>query len=140
MISYYGFLQLIKDLPNILKHFIQKIFRGYSDQDLWALDTTMKKFILPRLKAFKKMNRYGIPILDKEMSVVEMHQGRSAEQMEEEVKTWESYLDLMIKAFELELQDIEDWTGSSKPLTQEDYILIEKGKALFHKYFDDLWD
>jgi hypothetical protein len=140
MITYYRLLQLLKDTPISIKHLLQKLFRGYSDQELWSLDTTMKKFILPRLKAFKKMNRYGVPLLAKNMSIEEMHQSRSVEQLEEECETWENYLDLMIKALELDLQDIEDWSGSSKPLTMDDYKIIEKGNALFHKYFEDLWD
>ena len=32
----------------------QRIERGFDDTELWNLDTTLLKFLLPRLKEFKK--------------------------------------------------------------------------------------
>ena len=38
----------------------QRLERGFDETELWNLDTTILKFILPRLKAFKETN-YGYP-------------------------------------------------------------------------------
>ena len=37
-----------------VKWICQKISRGYSDEDLFSLDDTISRFILPRLKAFRE--------------------------------------------------------------------------------------
>ena len=34
---------------------VQKITRGFSDDELWSLDYTCAKWLLPRLKEFKKI-------------------------------------------------------------------------------------
>lgn len=39
----------------------QKIRYGVSDQECWCLADTIARYTLPRLKHFKKMNRYGYP-------------------------------------------------------------------------------
>jgi hypothetical protein len=39
----------------------QKIRYGVSDQECWCLADTIARHTLPRLKHFKKMNRYGYP-------------------------------------------------------------------------------
>ena len=38
----------------------QRLERGFDETELWNLDTTILKFILPRLKAFKE-NTFGHP-------------------------------------------------------------------------------
>ena len=35
--------------------FIQRLERGFDDSELWSLDATLCKFLLPRLKRFKKV-------------------------------------------------------------------------------------
>ena len=39
----------------------QQIRYGVSNEECWNMDCTFTKFILPRLKHFKKMKRYGYP-------------------------------------------------------------------------------
>lgn len=40
-------------MSRFLKHSYQKLTRGFSDEDIWNLDVTIAKFILPRLKEYK---------------------------------------------------------------------------------------
>ena len=32
------------------------------DQELWSLDATLTDYILPRIQAFRKMERHGYPV------------------------------------------------------------------------------
>ena len=59
--------------------------RGFDDRELWSLDFTISKFILPRLQAFKKQ-KAGYP-------------GHLTE------KKWDNKLDKMIAAFTLLAKD-----------------------------------
>ena len=45
-----------------VKWFIQKIFRGYSDPEVWDLSGTTAKFLLPRLKCLRGM-KHGYPFM-----------------------------------------------------------------------------
>lgn len=40
-----------------LKFFKQKITRGFSDKQLWNLDVTLAKFLLPRFKRYLKITK-----------------------------------------------------------------------------------
>lgn len=41
------------------KWFFQKIFRGYSDPEIWGLCDTLSRWLLPRLDAFIKSRPHG---------------------------------------------------------------------------------
>jgi hypothetical protein len=41
--------------PRQLDFYKQRIEKGFDDSELWNLDTTILKFILPRLKVFKEI-------------------------------------------------------------------------------------
>jgi len=74
--SFFNKYTCIKRIKNCLDNFLseigyrfndwikwplQKIFRGYSDPDLWSLDSHLAELIYVRLKAFKNMNKNGAP-------------------------------------------------------------------------------
>ncbi|MGL5113599.1 MAG: hypothetical protein ACRC6O_13280 [Flavobacterium sp.] len=89
--------------------------------ELWNLDQTIISFVLPRLKAFKKMKRCGHPA--------------SLSSQEE----WEGILDKMIFAFiEYKKEFIY------KKMTTEEFRdyenKIKEGFELFGKYLRGLWD
>lgn len=44
-------------LSRELKFFKQKITRGFSDKQLWNLDVTLAKFLLPRFKRYLKITK-----------------------------------------------------------------------------------
>ena len=84
--------------------------RGFSDSELWGLDSTIAAFILPRLTHFKKVNN-GFPLnLTPE--------------------SWDQILDKMINAFEI-VTSKEGWNRDNKE--------VKEGLTLFAEYFRDLW-
>ncbi len=54
-----------KNLPFIFwwepKYFLQRTFRGWSDDQLWSLDYTLGNIIVKYLKLFKRSERSGYP-------------------------------------------------------------------------------
>lgn len=125
----------------------QQIRYGVADSECWSLDYTFTKFMLPRLKYFKKMKRYSYP----------------SDLTPEE---WESILDEIIWAFDYMADDekylamprydsdIESIFKLNKPKTIEQEIewanYFDKSKSfhhrkenalkLFAKYYESLWD
>lgn len=96
-------------------HTIQRVIRGFSDDELWNLDVTIAKFVLPRLKRFRK-NINGYP-------------GDFKDENE-----WYDVLDKMIQAFDLIAE-----SGYYLP-NDKNYRIIEDGLDLFRKYYSCLWD
>ena len=91
----------------------QREERGFDDTELWALDITIVKFILPRLKLFRERLISFPPSITFE--------------------EWKSILQKMIDGFEeYERRDEHplDW----------DTKKIDEGMKLFVEYFHDLWD
>ena len=88
----------------------QRKKRGFDDTELWNLDSTIAKFVLPRLKAFKKLKG-----------------GRPYELSNDE---WDDILDKMICSFSI----------IAKDSINADYELYQEGLDLFAKYFGYLWD
>lgn len=128
----------------------QKIRYGVSDQECWNLDTTIARFILPRLIHFKKMKRVGMP----------------ADLTEEE---WETIIDESIWVFDyildadkhnpfpyeisvrLDKNPIEMFSNKKTPeqeinwkmyITKSKQLQERKEKALanFAKYYEGFWD
>ena len=91
----------------------QRINRGFDDSELWNLDITIIKFILPRLKAFKDYTK-SIPY-----------------SLKSEIE-WKDILNRIILGFELYLEsDIADLNDSESK--------IDEAFKLFFKYFKSLW-
>ena len=112
------------------------------EQELWSLDATFTDYILPRIKAFRKMKRHGYPsgVIDVSASdgvgvdeanwaVVESNQE------EREVAEWENILHDIENAFQL-LKDVD----CSHDRTKAQHEVITKGLGLFAKYYEHLWD
>jgi hypothetical protein len=95
-----------------IKWFFQRVFRGWSDADLWCLDYHLARYIYPRLKAFIKSRRMGF--YDNGGKWTSQH--------------WEEILRKMLKSFK--------WLLDEKP---EDKT-IQEGFELFGKHFMSLWD
>jgi len=102
----------IKDKCHSIKYTMQRIFRRYhlSDVDVWNLDSTMAKWIYPRLKEYIKMERHGYPSA---FSEYDKNYWRSKERYDEAIKNgkqlgggpeaWEKVLQEMVFAFEWKL-------------------------------------
>jgi hypothetical protein len=90
----------------------QREERGFDDTETWALDATIAKFVLPRLKRFKELHICH----------------PSSITMEE----WDCIIQQMIDGFEEALlrdEKIVDW----------DYEKVNTGLKLFVEYYHDLW-
>lgn len=87
----------------------QRMSRGFDNSETWSLDSTISRFIEPRLKVFK-----------------ELHAGYPGYLTEEK---WEEILDKMIKAFEYINNDD----------TFDHKEEVDEGLDLFRKHFFDLW-
>ena len=112
------------------------------EQELWSLDATLTDYILPRIKAFRKMKRPGYPagLIDVSASdgvgdgwdgwaVVESNQE------EREVAEWENILHDIENAFQLLKKG-----DCSHDRTNAQHEVITKGLGLFAKYYEHLWD
>ena len=105
------------------------------NSELWSLDATLTDLILPRIKAFRKMERHGYPILGKEIAKVD--DDSAGEELKE--AEWENIL-----------FDIEKGFEAHKDLTADDFVThaderlaeatMQKGLRLFAEHYGHLWD
>lgn len=119
-------MRVVRGVLSYLRWFWQWLIRGFSDRQLWSLDVTIAKFVVPRLKALKAYQH-----------------GHPNEYTEE---GWDEILDKMIWSFEYSLVDIE-LPAVDSPTTEETVKDVEaqvkryeEGMVLFAKHFSDLWD
>lgn len=140
------------------KHFWQRRVRGFDDADLWSLDIPVAEFVLPRLKAFRAMERHGVPMaflsdkvdhIDKEMARGEAKFNDAIDKM---IYAFECILDEekdMPELPEVEFTDnnvvfIGDDSGEQRKAyheaRRERQAKIDEGLALFGKYLQNLWD
>jgi len=101
------------------KHFSKTIPWLFSDAELWDLGDTFYLWLYPRLKAYRGMKRYGVPVSFTSAS-------------------WEAFLKRSQQALERYLGE-SGYHGFKKPL-QYDYqeTAAELKDLLAH--IDDLWD
>lgn len=109
-----------------LKYILQRILRGWSDEDMWEYDMFVVRKIRPSLKAFVmiKKNGSGYPA--------------SLKNMEE----WKDILTKIERAFDLYYE--MEITGTKKHKSFESkikaYKETEEGFALFGKFLRGMWD
>ena len=107
----------MKDLFFKLKMWYKKFTRGYSDIEIWNLDATIAKFVLPRLKALREGTCCYPPDLDS-------------------LDDWQIMLDKIIRAFELYLED--EWSDDPEVMKKQNEEIGE-GFKLFGERFSQLW-
>ena len=95
----------------------QRKTKGFDDTELWNLDITILEFIIPRLKAFREMERWGTPC-------------------NISMQTWNTILDRIIEGFELYLDD--EWTNRAQ--LENIHKKFKIAMKLFAKWFGALWD
>ncbi|MFY8263038.1 hypothetical protein ACOT7R_09080 [Clostridium perfringens] len=92
------------------------------EEELWSLDVTLAKYILPRLQKYRNMERMGYPI------------GLS------DGKEWNEILDKMIYAFEYVVKRDESVVYTDYDEEMKKREKYKEGICLFAKYFMELWD
>ena len=115
-----------------IKHYYQRATRGYSDQDLWSLDSYLAGWLPDALRQFKGAKQ-GTPaefFSNKDHPWDPLPEGDH----DRAVAEWHAVLDKMIQAFEahnriFDLDYDED----------RDERIFEEGAALFIKHFGSLW-
>ena len=95
----------------------QRATRGYSDRDIWNLNTTFSEFAALRLKVFRK-DLHGSPA-------------------DLTPKQWDKILRQMQEAFELDAKEFEDLDNVSYKKRRKK---IDRGLLLFALYYKHLWD
>ncbi|MBR4572405.1 MAG: hypothetical protein IKO28_03185 [Prevotella sp.] len=86
----------------------------YPIEEMWNTENTLAQLIVPRLQAFKALDKHGCP--------------NGFEDMCE----WNKTIQKMIDAFEL--------MKYAAPTNKDEERRIEQGLDLFRKYFRHLWD
>lgn len=87
----------------------------YPIEDVWNTNNTLAQLIVPRLQAFKALNKHGGPAEFEDM------------------REWNNTIQKMIDAF-----DLMKYVGGIH--TRDEERTIEQGLDLFRKYFRVLWD
>ena len=118
--------------PRRFKYAMQRMWRGYGDNDVWDFDSYLSEVIIGGVKELRKW-KDGHPAHLKD------------------VETWHKILDEIIDGFEAHKEMcsndyfVEDSNGkydkqNSKILEARMQKRFDKGMKLFHKYYFNLWD
>lgn len=94
---------------NLRKYELQRYERGFDDSEIYDLDDTIIKFLVPRLKVFREIHDNSAP---KDLTV----------------NQWNAILDEMIEGF-------EDYVHSDDMLPEK----YSRALELFKEHFEDLW-
>lgn len=157
----YGIYDSYRDFRRWCISTYQKYRYGVSDEECWYLADNFARYILPRLKHFRNMKRFGVP----NSMCVKLHASDESE-YDRAADQWNAILDEMIWTFEYIidedkfnpvpktsgfLQDLlnNTQTESDEEKAQWDEYFTKanqlnerknKGLALFATHFDNLWD
>lgn len=90
-----------------------------TNEECWALDETLAKYILPRLEKFQVLNINSYPCDFKN------------------VEEWHKIIDKMIYSFK---NIIKDDLIMNIDISKMENEKVQEGLDLFARYFRDLWD
>ena len=121
--------------------------------ELWSLDETLTEHILPRISAFRKMERHGYPILDDDhrdvlnasdtyvssTTLKDSRQQQTGDDDPRNAADWENILYDIEKGFEAH-QNLIGYGDAFGKTTEENEKIMQKGLNLFAKYYGHLWD
>ena len=110
-----------------------------SINELWCLDETFTDYILPRITAFRKMERHGYPMLGEECISKQARQQKDGDEEDRDAADWENILFDIEKGFEAH-QNLIGYGDAFGKTTEENERLMQKGLNLFAKYYGHLWD
>jgi len=104
---------------------------GFNPKDIWSLDDSLSRWIIPRLKRLKE-TKQGCPMIDG-FDHVYKNNDATDEEWQEVYDGWDDIMDKMILAFELVVKD------DTRVLGKGEDKKIEEGLKLFARYFRNLW-
>jgi len=113
----------------------RRIKYGCNPQDIWNLDTTCARWLVPRLKLMRDRG-HGFPgeIYAKYEDMQDRHE---ADRLA--VAEWRGILDEMIDGFSM-IATKFDWMYLSKPEYDANWEKANRALDLFRNYYFDLWD
>jgi hypothetical protein len=120
----------VKDLHYHGKEFFQRLFRGYSNSDIWNLNTFLAKKIYKYLKIYYYKKRNGYPTEFSSFEEWNIVLKKMLFAMKETAR-WYPTEDKIYKIF------LEE---KAQERIKEYWKRIEEGCRLFGKYFGSLWD
>ena len=118
--------ELFKEL--IWRPFKNLVFRcqnGYYKSDTWSLDYTLAKWILPRIKGFRKVNN-GWPCDETDLNC-------------DTPEHWDATIDKMIAAFQGIVDENDNYDAWYSKGYEDKYKQRQEGLELFGKYLSHLW-
>ena len=122
---FYGVKRILTDTRFKIRMFLQRLFRGYADCEVWSFYDYLSKYAIPRLKKLQKI-RHGYPAsLQDDNYSEDDHYSKIADQR------WHDILSKIILAFELIANEDKD---------EADDARVKEGLDLFREYFFALWD
>lgn len=108
---------------------------GIKESELWSLDATLTDLILPHIKAFRKMERHGYPVLGKDIEKVD---DDSVDDDRKEAD-WENILFDIERGFEAHKKlTAAEFNTHAEELWAEE--TMQKGLRLFAEHYAHLWD
>ena len=107
--KFYGFDVSYEETPHNWSH-----KHDFPIDEIWNTDNALAQLIIPRLQAFKALDKHGYP-----SDFSDMH-------------TWNNTIQKMINAFEL-MKYVHS-------LSVDEERIVSEGLSLFCKYFRNLWD
>ena len=107
---------------------------GIKDEELWSLDMTITDFILPRIQAFRKMNRHGYPVFEPLGTEDKVSEEEWKAIEERSIAEWENILFDIETAF----KTLKDTMHHDRSAKQNE--AIKHGLGLFAKHYEHLWD
>jgi len=140
-IRYYGFYiwyNWLYDRPLKIKSFIQRGFRGWSNEDTWDFDIYLAKVITEGIKHLKKVH-HGCPsdIYEKYRINNKLTQKQKDKLAKKE---WKTILDIIIRGFELVPELFEMKVLKNKKLSEGYMYELERAFDYFKKFYFNLWD
>jgi hypothetical protein len=106
---------------------------------LWDLDNTVAKFIIPRLEAFRDMERMSYPDLEASFPVISARYNPLGDDLD----VWFAVIDKMIQSFRMFLEyDFFSPEGDTylRELDESKVKYAKEGRELFSEYLHNLWD
>ena len=151
--TYYVLYRFFDDWikPSTWKYRIHRLYLwffvyGFNPKDIWGLDYTLSKWIIPRITRLKE-TKHGVPTIingdedllksyEKEYGKLELDKSIDDAEFKFNEILWNYAMDKMIHAFELTIKN-ESCCLDDYKTTQEQ---INEGLKYFAKYFNCLWD
>lgn len=118
------FSRFLRKPKREIRYAYQRITRGFSDRETWNVQHEFAKWVVPRLKRFKKVNN-GTPY------------GLSP-------KEWDEKLNEMIEGFSIVASD-QYWGSNEEDdkkaaeIDKKNAEKIDRAVDLWAEYFHDLW-